>query len=67
MKRKKSRKNSAQIADDNYLKVKTKYPFVELPSIKVYHILDYNLFWFDIRENVKKRTENYWQANKSYN
>lgn len=63
MKRKKNRKNSAQISDDNYLKVKTKYPFVELPSIRVYHILDYNFFWFDIRKNAELRVKNYWLAN----
>lgn len=63
MKKKKNRKNSAQISEDNYLKVKTKYPFVQLPCFRVYHILDYNLFWFDIRKNAEQRAKNYWLAN----
>lgn len=31
---------------------------------KRYHVLDYNLFWMNIRENVKLRTESYFQKNK---
>ena len=30
-----------------------------------YHVADYNLFWFNIRENVKKRCENYFKTNSS--
>ena len=28
-----------------------------------YHVLDYNLYWMNIRENVKLRTETYLQKN----
>ena len=34
------------------------------PDGKRYHILDYNLFWMNIRENVKQRTETYLLKNK---
>jgi len=29
-----------------------------------YHILDYNLFWMNIRENVKQRIDKYFELNK---
>ena len=35
-----------------------------LKNIKNYHISDYNLFWMNIRENVKQRVESYLQKNK---
>ncbi len=38
---------------DSYLWVETNLPFVS--GMKNLHIADYNLFWYDIRENVKKR------------
>jgi len=31
---------------------------------KNYHILDYNLFWMNIRENVKQRIDKYLEMNK---
>lgn len=37
------------------------------PGKKRYHILDYNLFWMNIRENVKLRTETYLQKNINTN
>jgi hypothetical protein len=59
LKQKKKRKNSAEIAKENFLRVKTKYPVVRLPFVKVYHVLDYNLFWFDIRKNAMDRSNVY--------
>lgn len=41
----------------SYLWVKTKLPFVS--SWKVMHLVDYNLFWFDIRKNASLRVEEY--------
>lgn len=38
---------------DNYLWVENSMPLVS--GVNVLHIADYNLFWYDIRENVKKR------------
>ncbi len=38
---------------NNYLWVKTKIPFAQ--TFKVMHIVDYNLFWYDIRANVPQR------------
>ena len=40
---------------DNYLWVENSLPL--LSGVNVLHIADYNLFWYDIRENVKKRIE----------
>jgi Protein of unknown function (DUF3089) len=40
-----------------HLWVKTKLPFVR--SWNNLHIADYNLFWFDIRKNVKDRVDAY--------
>lgn len=40
---------------DNYLWVENSLPFVS--GMNVLHIADYNLFWYDIRENVKKRID----------
>lgn len=42
---------------NNYLWVKTKIPVVE--TWKVLHLVDYNLFWFDIRKNVADRVRAY--------
>jgi hypothetical protein len=47
---------SAQIHDD-YLWVHNTLPFVR--SWKVLHLLDYNLFWYDIRKNVADRVRAY--------
>jgi hypothetical protein len=40
---------------DNYLWVENSLPIVS--GMNVLHIADYNLFWYDIRENVKKRVD----------
>ena len=40
---------------DNYLWVKTDLPLIRYA--KILHVGDYNLFWFDIRQNVKNRVE----------
>ena len=37
------------------------------PGKNRYHILDYNLFWMNIRENAKLRTETYLQKNSATN
>lgn len=34
--------------------------FIKMPN---YHVADYNLFWFNIRENVKNRCDNYFKNN----
>ena len=44
---------------DNYLWVENSLPFVS--GMNVLHIADYNLFWYDIRENVKKRIDAFWK------
>lgn len=50
---------AAQIRHDDgdYLWVDTKAPIIKL--FKILHIMDYNLFWYDIRENVKDRVNAY--------
>ncbi len=52
----KSYKTGAQI-HDHYLWVKTSIPFVR--SFTNMHIADYNLFWYDIRKNVKERIDSF--------
>lgn len=56
---KKYHSTGAQIHQNNgnYLWIKTKAPW--FPLFKNMHILDYNLFWHDIRQNVKDRIEAY--------
>ena len=44
---------------DNYLWVENSMPVVS--GMNVLHIADYNLFWYDIRENVKKRIDAFWK------
>lgn len=44
-----------------YLWVKTKLPFIR--SWNIMHIADYNLFWFDIRKNVKDRVDAFLKNN----
>lgn len=41
----------------NYLMVRTKMPVVQ--TWNNLHLVDYNLFWFDIRANVKQRVDAY--------
>ncbi|HLP52856.1 MAG TPA: DUF3089 domain-containing protein, partial [Chitinophagales bacterium] len=52
---------SAQV-HDNILWVKNRMPIIS--SWNNLHIADYNLFWFDIRENVKSRIEAYKKLNR---
>lgn len=59
LKRKKAYKTSARI-NNRYLWVKTNTPFVR--SWKNLHLVDYNLFWFNIRNNVKQRWMAYQQT-----
>lgn len=47
---------SAQVHQD-YLWVKTRLPLVR--SWNVLHLVDYNLFWYDIRKNVADRVHAY--------
>jgi len=44
---------------DNMLWVKTKTPLVK--SWNIMHLVDYNLFWYSIRENVKNRIDKYFE------
>lgn len=59
--RKFSRCTSVQLHDNRrggtILWVKTKVPFVRL--LRNMHIVDYNLFWYDIRQNVKDRIKSF--------
>jgi hypothetical protein len=56
IKRKRDHEVSAQI-HHNYLWVTNTMPFIR--SWKVLHLVDYNLFWFDIRKNVADRVKSY--------
>jgi hypothetical protein len=56
VKAKKRFKTTAQI-HNNYLWVKTNAPFVQ--TWKVLHLMDYNLYWMDIRKNVGLRVAEY--------
>ena len=47
---------SAQIHHD-YLWVKTRIPIVQ--TFNVLHLMDYNLFWYDMRKNVADRIKAY--------
>ena len=44
---------------ENYLWVKSKMPF--MPFFKVMHILDFNLYWGSIQQNVKARIDSYFK------
>lgn len=46
-------------ANPGVLWVKTKAPLVRY--MKNLHIVDYNLFWYDIRENVRTRISAFWK------
>lgn len=54
--RKKLFQTSAKI-HENYLWVKTNMTFVR--KTNTLHLLDYNLYWFDIRQNVADRVKTY--------
>ena len=56
IKRRRDHAVSAQIHHD-YLWVTTKMPIIS--SWNVLHLMDYNLFWFDIRKNVADRIKAY--------
>ncbi len=59
--RKFTNRTAAQLHDNGrggtILWVKTKVPLLRL--LKNMHIIDYNLFWYDIRQNVKDRIANF--------
>lgn len=58
--KKRERACATQIAPNSgVLWVKTKAPLVRY--MKNLHIVDYNLFWYDIRENVKTRIAAFWK------
>lgn len=58
VKAKKKYRTKAKITD-NMLWIDTKLPFVK--SWKIMHLVDYNLFWYNIRENVALRTKVYFE------
>lgn len=47
----------------NYLWVKTKTPIVQ--NWKVMHLVDFNLYWFEIRKNVALRVAEYFKNRKN--
>ena len=47
---------------DTHLWVRTQIPF--FPFLKNMHVIDYNLFWYDIRENVDDRFNAYKKSLK---
>ena len=59
---KKKYKVKCQIKD-NYLWVDTNMTFFKRK--KTLHTIDYNLFWYDIRENAKIRVDNYILKNEN--
>jgi hypothetical protein len=42
-----------------------KVPFAFLKKMTNYHVADYNLYWFNIRENAANRTENYFNKKEA--
>lgn len=46
----------------NYLMVRTKMPVVQ--TWNNLHLVDYNLFWYDIRANAQQRVDAYFQQTK---
>ena len=56
--REKTYTSTAQI-HDNYLWVKTNTIFFKRKKEK--HLMDYNMFWHDIRKNAKMRVEAYFK------
>ncbi len=61
IKRRRDHAVAAQVHKD-YLWVKNKMPIIR--SWKVLHLVDYNLFWFDIRKNVADRIKAYQHKGK---
>jgi hypothetical protein len=41
-----------------------KVPFAFLKKMTNYHVADYNLYWFNIRENAATRVEKYIKQKK---
>jgi len=56
----------AKVASNGFLWVHKKRMF-GYSNGKNYHILDYNLFWMNIRENVKQRVDAYFKKNNFNN
>jgi hypothetical protein len=56
--RKKPYESTASI-HNNYLWVKTKLPIVK--PFKVLHLVDINMFWYDIRKNAALRVSEYFK------
>lgn len=54
--------NGAQINDGILWVDKPHVPGRMFISLKNYHVADYNLFWFNIRENVRNRVEHFLAA-----
>ncbi|MBL0310946.1 MAG: DUF3089 domain-containing protein [Bacteroidetes bacterium] len=50
---------------NHFLWVETKLPYVR--SMKNLHIADYNLYWYDIRENVRQRIQSYFVSQHGSN
>lgn len=59
--RKKPFKTRAQLRD-NVLWAQTNMPFVR--GWEQLHFVDFNLFWYDIRDNVVLRVQNYFERNR---
>ena len=54
----------ARVHDGLLWVTKPNIPFVFLYATKNYHIGDYNLFWFNIRENANRRTKIFLEKQK---
>ena len=44
-----------------------KVPFAFLKKMNNYHMADYNLYWFNVRENAANRTKQYLKQKKEAN
>jgi hypothetical protein len=64
-------KNALRVKINNETNIlwieKPNIPLSILRGMKNFHIADYNLYWFDIRENVSDRTENFLNNKKGAN
>lgn len=49
--------SNAQVHEGMLWIDKPDFPGSKLLNIKIYHVVDYNLFYFNIRSNVQQRTE----------
>ncbi|MDB5227785.1 MAG: hypothetical protein JWN78_1978, partial [Bacteroidota bacterium] len=59
--RKKCYRSTARIKD-NYLWVKTNMPVIR--HVNIMHFVDFNLFWYDVRNNARLRVNEYLKKNK---